>query len=240
MNNNKTQNKILPKHIGIIMDGNRRWAKAKHLPVFAGHSQGAETFKKIVLYCNKIGLENLSVYAFSTENWKRSEAEVSALMLLFKRYINKVIHEFKEENVKIRFIGDMSRFSKDIKDGIEYIESETKNHTGLSLNIAMNYGGKDEIVNATKNIVKKAISGEIKPEQIDESAIQNELYTKNIPDLDLIIRTAGEQRISNFMLWKAAYAEFYFSDILWPDFSPKDFDKAINEYFNRTRKFGGQ
>ena len=235
---NKPQN--LPTHVGIIMDGNRRWAKKHFLPVASGHSQGASTFKKLVLYCNKIGLKYMTVYAFSTENWKRSEAEVTALMTLFKNYINSVMKDLKDENIKVKFIGDRSRFSEEIQKGINIIETETENRTGLHLNIAMNYGSRAEIINATKKIAAKTAKNEIEIQEITEDLFQKELYTEDCPDLDLIIRTAGEKRLSNFLLWQAAYAEFYFSDVLWPDFSPEEFDKAILDYSTRIRKFGGQ
>lgn len=229
----------LPLHIGIIMDGNRRWAKKRNLPASAGHSKGAETFKKLALYCNKIGLKHLTVYAFSTENWKRSETEISALMVLFKKYLKMVMEEFKDENIKIKFIGDVSKFSEDIKEMIKTIESETKGRTGLNLNIAMNYGGRTEIIRATKNICKDTLDGKLNPEDINEKIFDDNLYTFGQNDVDLIIRTAGEERISNFLLWQSAYAEFYFTNVLWPDFSKDEFKKAIAEYNKRIRKFGG-
>ncbi len=235
-----TDSESFPKHVGIIMDGNRRWARQHHLPVAFGHSKGAENFKNLAIYCNKIGLKNMTVYAFSTENWKRSEAEISALMLLFKKYINDVLNKFEDENIKIKFIGDTSKFSEEIKKGIENVETKTASKTGMQLNIAMNYGSRAEIINATKEIAIKISNGKMKFEEITEENFSDYLYTKNLPDPDLIIRTAGEQRLSNFMLWQAAYSEFYFSDVLWPDFGEQEFDKAINEYLKRTRKFGGQ
>lgn len=229
----------LPIHVGIIMDGNRRWAKNHGLPVSAGHSSGARAFENIAKYTNNLGLKHLTVYAFSTENWKRSKAEISALMFLFKTYLKKSIKEFSNENMRVNFLGDTSSFSQDIQDLIKTIESETKGRTGLHLNIAMNYGGRNEIVNATKNIAKKILRNEISADDIDENIIQKNLYTYNQPDVDLVIRTAGEKRLSNFMLWQAAYAEFYSTETLWPDFSTEEFDKAIDEYFLRTRRFGG-
>lgn len=229
----------LPLHVGIIMDGNRRWAKIHNLPVSAGHAKGAETFKNLALYCNKIGLRHLTAYAFSTENWKRSEGEVSALMLLFKKYLKMVMEEFKDENIKVKFIGDVSKFSEDIKEMIKTIETETKNRTGLNLNIAMNYGGRAEILRAVQKISEDVQNGKLELENIDEKLIENNLYTVGQNDVDLIIRTANEQRISNFLLWQAAYAEFYFTKVLWPDFSENEFNKAILEYNKRIRKFGG-
>ena len=232
--------KMLPRHVGIIMDGNRRWAKQHHLPVAVGHSKGADNFKNLAVYCNNIGLENMTVYAFSTENWKRSKSEISALMLLFKRYANYVLHKFKDENIKIKFIGDTSKFSEDIRKIIDDVETKTASKTGMRINIAVNYGSRAEILSAAKIISKKAIDGEISPEEITQEFFSSQLYTKSVPDPDLIIRSGGEKRLSNFLLWQAAYSEFYFSDVLWPDFDTKEFDKAIEEYLKRTRKFGGQ
>lgn len=231
---------MLPRHVGIIMDGNRRWAKQHHLPVAVGHSKGADNFKNLAVYCNNIGLENMTVYAFSTENWKRSKSEISALMLLFKRYANYVLHKFKDENIKIKFIGDTSKFSEDIRKIIDDVETKTASKTGMRINIAVNYGSRAEILSAAKIISKKAIDGEINPEEITQDFFSSQLYTKSVPDPDLIIRSGGEKRLSNFLLWQAAYSEFYFSDVLWPDFDTKEFDKAIEEYLKRTRKFGGQ
>ncbi len=230
----------LPNHIGIIMDGNRRWAKKHHLPVGVGHSKGAETFKNLAIYCNKIGLKYMTVYAFSTENWKRSQTEISTLMLLFKKYIDDVLNKFDDENIRIKFIGDNSKFPEEIKKGIQNVENQTASKTGMHLNIAMNYGSRAEIVHAAQEIIKEIIGGKLDEKDINEKTFSDNLYTKDLPDPDLIIRTAGEQRLSNFLLWQAAYAEFYFSDVLWPDFNEKEFDKAIEEYLKRNRKFGGQ
>ena len=221
----KSSSAKLPLHVGIIMDGNRRWAKNHGLPASAGHSSGAKVFENIAKYANNLGLKHLTVYAFSTENWKRSKAEISALMFLFKKYLKKSIREFSNENMKVKFLGDTSSFSKD--------------RTGLSLNIAMNYGSRNEITSAVKKIAKKILKNEISVEDINENTLQENLYTYNQPDIDFVIRTAGEKRLSNFMLWQSAYAEFYSTEVLWPDFSPEEFDKAINEYFLRTRRFGG-
>ncbi len=235
----KISKETLPSHVGIIMDGNRRWAKNKGLPVASGHSQGAEVFKSLALYCNKIGLKHLTAYAFSTENWKRSSSEVSALMFLFKKHLKKVMTEFKNENIKVKFLGDTSKFSSDIKQMIDTIESETQNRTQLNLNIAMNYGSRDEIINSIKKIAYKVKNENLNPNDITEKLVEKHLYTEGQPDVDLIIRTAGEQRLSNFLLWQSAYAEFYFTDKLWPDFSTDEFNKAISEYNKRVRKFGG-
>ena len=239
MKNQGLNHQKLPLHVGIIMDGNRRWAKKNGLPVYLGHSRGAEVFKSLALYCNKIGLKYLTVYAFSTENWKRSAAEVSALMILLKKYLNKVIKEFSSENMKMKFLGDVSAFSPDIQKLIQKIEKDSENNTGLQLNIAINYGSKSEILRAAKNLAEKVILKEIDINSIDDQIFSENLYTSGTPDVDLLIRTGGEKRISNFMLWQCAYAEFYFTDVLWPDFSEKNFNCAIEEYFSRTRRFGG-
>lgn len=239
MTNQGLNHQKLPLHVGIIMDGNRRWAKKNGLPVYLGHSRGAEVFKFLAIYCNKIGLKYLTVYAFSTENWKRSAAEVSALMILLKKYLNKVIKEFSNENMKMRFLGDISAFSPDIQKLIQKIEKDSENNTGLQLNIAINYGSKSEILRAAKNLAEKVRLKEIDINSIDDKIFSENLYTSGAPDVDLLIRTGGEKRISNFMLWQCAYAEFYFTDVLWPDFSEKNFNSAIEEYFSRTRRFGG-
>lgn len=236
----KISNSSLPTHIGIIMDGNRRWAKKRFLPSVYGHSRGAETFKSITLYCNKIGIKYLTVYAFSTENWKRSKDEVSYLMNLFKKYLNDTIAEkFGFENIRIKFIGDISKLSEEIQNMIFRIEEKSAQNTGMTLNIAINYGGREEITHIAKSIADDIKSGKIMPDDISDECISKRLYNLDQPDVDLIIRTAGEQRISNFMLWQSAYAEFYFTSVLWPDFCEKELNKAINEYSIRTRRFGG-
>lgn len=227
-----------PKHIAIIMDGNRRWAKEHKLPIALGHKKGAETLERIVRYANKIGLEYITVYAFSTENWKRSEDEVSALMLLLKNYLDDYTQRADSENIKVRVIGDVSGLRKDLQDSIAVIEKRTVNNTGVSFNIAINYGGRDEMVKATQKIAEKVKSGELKVEDINEDLISNNLYTFDIPDPDLVVRTSGELRLSGFLLWQASYAELLFMDKYWPDFSNEDLDYAIEEYKKRHRKFG--
>ena len=228
----------IPAHIAIIMDGNRRWAKSKGLPVALGHKQGAETLEKIVRYANKIGVKYLTVYAFSTENWKRAEEEVKSLMILFQGYIDKYSKIADTENIKIQFLGDMTAFSGKLQKGVQNCIEKTKNNTGVVFNIALNYGGRLEIVNAVKSIAQKVKLNEIKIEQIDENLISDNLYTKNMPDPDLLIRTSGEIRTSNFLPWQLVYSEFLFIDKNWPDFSEEDLDEAIIEYQKRTRKFG--
>ncbi len=228
----------LPKHIGIIMDGNGRWAKKRKLPRTAGHTVGAKTFKNIARYCNKIGIEYLTVYAFSTENWKRPEDEVNAIMKLLKDYLVDA-KNFKDENIKVKFIGDLSPLSDELKQLIKESEEGSAFATGLNLNIALNYGGRDEIVHAVKKIAKKIEKGEISVDSIDEKMISDNIYTASQPDPDIIIRPSGEYRLSNFLIWQAAYSEFWYSNVLWPDFKPKHLDKAIIDFQQRNRRFGG-
>ena len=228
----------LPRHIAIIMDGNRRWAKAKGMPASFGHKEGAKTLEKIVRYANKIGLEYITVYAFSTENWKRTEEEVKSLMLLFQSYLNDYAKRADSANIKVQFLGDRTALSQKMQKSMNECIERTKNNTGVTFNIAINYGGRDEILEAIKDISAKVKTGSLNIEDIDEQVVENHLYTKSIPDPDLLIRTSGEQRVSNFLLWQIAYSEFLFVDKNWPDFSEEDFDKAIEEYQHRTRKFG--
>jgi len=235
----RTEDMILPKHIGIIMDGNGRWAKRRKLPRSAGHVAGAKVFRKITRYCNQIGIDFLTVYAFSTENWKRPKDEVDALMKLFKQYLNEALSDFKDENIKVKFIGDRSAFSSDLQELIEEVEESSAVHDGMTLLIAMNYGSRDEIAHACRSIASDVLAGKVLVEDIDTSLISQHLYTSGVPDPDLIIRPSGERRISNFLLWQSAYAEYVVMDILWPDFKTKDLDKAIKEYSLRNRRFGG-
>lgn len=220
------------------MDGNGRWAKLRNLPRFAGHKIGAKTFKKIVSYCNKIGVKYLTVYAFSTENWKRPKEEVDAILKLLDEYLDDA-ENYMKENVRTRFIGDLSALPKGFLEKIEHTEKMSKDFTGLTLNIAFNYGGRNEIVSAVKQIVNECKDGSLNINDITEQVITDRLYTKGQPDVDLIIRPSGEFRLSNFMLWQSAYAEYIFMDVLWPDFSEKNLDKALEEFANRNRRFGG-
>ena len=229
----------MPKHIAIIMDGNRRWAKAQGKNAGFGHKQGAKNLEKIVIYANKIGLKYITVYAFSTENWKRAEEEVNGLMILLKSYLDEYAKKADTENVKINILGDMSAFKEDLQKSMITCMERTKNNTGIIFNIAMNYGGRQEIIRATKSIAQKVIDGKINIEDIDEKMISEHLYTIGIPDPDLIIRTSNELRLSGFLLWQASYSEFYFTEVNWPDFDEKELDKAIQEYQNRSRRFGG-
>jgi undecaprenyl diphosphate synthase len=216
------------------MDGNGRWAKKRSMPRSAGHVAGAKTFKDIARYCNKIGLEYLTVYAFSTENWKRPKDEVESIMNLLRDYL-KDAENFKSDNIRVKFIGNLEPLADDIKELIKKDEEGSKDATGLKLNIAINYGGRDEITNAVKKIVKSGVDAE----SITEQTISDNLYTSDMPDPDFIIRPSGEYRLSNYLIWQSAYAEYWFSDVLWPDFKPHHLEKAIDEYNHRNRRFGG-
>ncbi|MBQ2937733.1 MAG: isoprenyl transferase [Clostridia bacterium] len=230
----------LPESIAIIMDGNRRWAKKKGLPVSFGHKEGAKTLEKIVRYANKIGIKYITVYAFSTENWKRSEEEVSSLMNLFQSYLDDYSKRADSENIRVKIIGNRQGLSEKMKNSIENCMERTKNNTGITFNIALNYGGRDEIIYAIKNIAKKVKEEEIDIEDIVEQTISDNLYTKNQPDPDLLIRTSGEVRLSNFLPWQLVYTEFLFVEKNWPDFNEKDLDEAIEIYQKRNRKFGAK
>ena len=228
----------LPNHIAIIMDGNRRWAKARGKPASFGHKEGAKTLEKIVRHANKIGLKYITVYAFSTENWKRTEEEVSALMLLLQNYIEEYSKRADSENIRVKFLGDWTVLKPKMQKGIQDCMERTKNNTGVTFNIALNYGGRAEIIKAVKEIVKDVEDKKISIEDINEEVISSKLYTTGQPDPDLLIRTSGEQRTSNFLPWQIVYSEFLFLDKYWPDFNEEDLDNAIIEYQKRTRKFG--
>ena len=234
----KTENRVLPRHIAIIMDGNGRWAKKRSLPRSAGHAAGSKNFKTIARYCNKIGLEYLTVYAFSTENWKRPKEEVDGIMNILRDYLRDS-KNFKDENIKVKFIGDLTALDDDIVELIKESEEGSENATGLKLNIALNYGGRDELVHAIKKIVDKTTEGKIKIDDITECMVSDNLYTAGMPDPDIIIRPSGEYRLSNYLIWQAAYSEYWFSDVLWPDFKPKHLEAAIDDYNKRHRRFGG-
>ena len=230
----KDLKRVLPEHIAIIMDGNGRWAKNRKMPRSAGHVAGAKTFKNIARYCNKIGLKYLTVYAFSTENWKRPKQEVDGIMNLLRDYL-KDAENFKDENIRVRFIGDRTPLADDIKELMAKNEYDSRNATGLTLYIAINYGGRDEITHAVREIVEKGI----KPCDITEQTISEHLYTRDCPDPDFIIRPSGEYRLSSYLIWQSAYAEYWFSDILWPHFTDKHLEKAIEDFNKRNRRFGG-
>ena len=228
----------MPKHIAIIMDGNRRWAKAKGKPASFGHREGAKTLEKIVRYANKIGVGYITVYAFSTENWKRTEEEVKSLMLLLQNYLDDYSKRADTENIKVKILGDISALSEGMQKSINKCMERTKNNTGVTFNIALNYGGRDELVRAIKQIAGEVKEGKIALDDISEEMVSNNLYTKGEPDPDLLIRTSGELRLSNFLPWQLVYTEFLFVDKNWPDFTEEDLDNAIIEYQKRTRKFG--
>lgn len=229
----------LPKHIGIIMDGNGRWAKKRGLPRSAGHKAGAESLKKIITEANKMGIKYATVYAFSTENWKRPKDEVDYLMNLLMDYLINAEKTLSGENVVIRAIGSRKELSEEMQKQIKKTEDFTANNTGIVMNIALNYGGREELVNSFKSLARDISDGKKSIEDIDENAVAEKLYTNNQPDVDLLIRTSGEMRLSNFMLWQVSYAEMWFTDKLWPDFKPSDLHKAIIDFQNRGRRFGG-
>lgn len=230
--------KNLPVHIGFIMDGNGRWAKKRGLERKFGHKEGAKTFRKIVTYCKEIGIKYITFYAFSTENWKRPKDEVDAIMALFDKYLDEV-REHAKENVRVMFIGDKSVFDEKFRNKMIALEEDSKDFDAMTLILAINYGGRDDVIHAAKQAAELVKEGVISSSQIDESLFSNLLYTKGVPDVDYIIRPSGELRLSNFLIWQAAYAEYYFTDVLWPDFDRKDLDKALSEFKNRKRRFGG-
>ena len=234
------ENLVIPKSIAIILDGNGRWAKKRNLPRAMGHKAGCETLEKTVEDCVRLGVECLTVYAFSTENWKRSALEVGALMKLLRFYMVKLIDVANKNNVKAVMIGDESRFEPDIRKGIKKLIEATKNNTGMIFAFAINYGGRDEIKRAVENIADDVESGKISKSEISEELISSYLDTKDLPDPDLLIRTSGELRVSNFLLWQIAYSEFYITDTLWPDFDKEELLKAIESYSHRQRRFGGR
>ncbi len=228
----------MPVHIGFIMDGNGRWAKKRGFPRKFGHREGAKSFEKIVNYCKDIGIQYISFYAFSTENWKRPKEEVEAIIGLFRKYIDDV-REHIDDNVKVIFLGDKSVFDDELRRKMIKLENDSKEFTAMTLLIAVNYGGRDEIVRAVKKITEQAKGSQLDVSTIDEELFSRYLDTRGVPDVDLLIRPSGEMRLSNFLVWQCAYAEFYFTNVLWPDFSPKELDKAILDYSKRGRRFGG-
>ncbi len=233
---------VLPVHVGVIMDGNGRWAKKRGLERSKGHIEGAKTFRRIGEYAGDLGIKYISFYAFSTENWSRPQTEVDAIMKLFGEYLDEVeqrLQENIEKGIRIRFLGDKSALTPELQYMMNFVEDATKDMTKVNLNIAVNYGGQQEILHSVRNIAKRVQNGELSPEDITLSDIQSGLYTLEQPPVDLVIRPSGEQRLSNFLLWQSAYAEFWYSDVLWPDFTEADFDKALKAYENRNRRFGG-
>ncbi len=230
---------IMPEHVGIIMDGNGRWAQKRGLPRSAGHSAGANNFRKIIRYCSDIGIKYLTMYAFSTENWKRPKDEVGALMKLFKQYLEEALRDFQDDSIKLRFIGDTTAFSDDIQELMKEAVEGSANRDGMVLNLAMNYGGRDELVMAAKKIAEQVKKGEITVDDINDKLISDSIYTAGQPNPDLIIRPSGEYRTSNFLLWQSAYSEYVIMDKLWPDFTFDDMNYALVEYAKRNRRFGG-
>lgn len=228
----------LPEHVAIIMDGNGRWATQQGLPRIAGHRQGAKTLKELLRCCKDWGIKILTTYAFSTENWRRPTQEVDFLMLLFEKLLQRELAQMHQEGVKISFIGDLSALPKSLQQRMQHSILETANNQGIQFNVAVNYGGRQEITRACRQIAELLQQGELTPEAINESLIEQHLYTKSIPEPDLLIRTSGEMRLSNFLLWQTAYTEIYFTDILWPDFERSAFHQALLNYQRRDRRFG--
>lgn len=229
----------LPQHIAIIMDGNGRWAKSKGLPRKEGHKAGAEALRSIAAYCSEIGIKVLTVYAFSTENWKRPQDEVDALMELLRQYLEQADEFLNGKNNRIRVIGTPDGLSPNLLQQIRALEKRTANNTGMILNIALNYGGREELTHAARQIASDCVAGKISVESVDAQTLKEYLYTAPLPDPDLMIRPSGELRLSNFLLWQCAYSEFWFSHINWPDFTPKHLRLALHDYQQRSRRFGG-
>ena len=229
----------LPAHVGIIMDGNGRWARKRGLPRKMGHRAGANAFKEIARYANKIGLRYLTAYVFSTENWKRPKDEIDSIIALLRNYLDEM-ENYRKENIRVLFIGDRTVFDDDIQAKMRRAEEQSRNATGLTLILAINYGGRAEIAQAARRIAKDAAAGKLSPGAVDEAVFSRYLYTAGIPDVDLLIRPSGEYRLSNFLLWQTAYSEYVFmSGVLWPDFKPAMLDEALAEYRSRSRRFGG-
>ncbi|MBR4701671.1 MAG: isoprenyl transferase [Oscillospiraceae bacterium] len=230
---------VVPTHIAIIMDGNGRWAKKRGLPRTAGHKVGAEAFRTIANYAKSIGLKYLTVYAFSTENWKRSEEEVNAIMDLLETYLRELIRDMDKNRVRFCFFGDLTRLSPELQAEAAETMERSKQYDGVQVNFCLNYGSRAEILRAAQSFAAKCAAGEAKPEDLTEEGFSDLLYSAGVPDPDLIIRPSGEIRISNFLLWQSAYSEYYFTDTLWPDFGPRQLDEAIEAYNHRSRRFGG-
>lgn len=228
----------IPAHVAIIMDGNGRWAKARHMPRTYGHAQGAKVLEQTLEDCSDLGVEFFTVYAFSTENWARPYEEVKTIMNLFRQYLESAGEKCMKNNVRLRLIGERSRLSEDLQASVNSLEALTKDNTGITFTLAINYGSRDELVRASRKLAAQVKAGNIAPEDITENTIEEFLDTKGLPDPDLLIRTSGEQRLSNFLLWQLAYTEFYFTDAAWPDFSKEELLKAIEKYSQRDRRYG--
>ena len=229
----------LPRHIAIIMDGNGRWARKRGLPRTAGHAAGAETFRTIATYCTEIGLEYLTVYAFSTENWKRPAEEVGAIMGLLKKYLLEAIGQMERDRVKMEFFGDLSPLPQELRDLCQRTREISTHYEGCQVNICLNYGGRDELLRAARAYAQECLEGKADPNHLSEAQFSGYLFSRGVPDPDLIIRPSGELRLSNFLPWQSAYSEFYFTDVLWPDFSKEELHRAIAAYQSRSRRFGG-
>lgn len=229
---------LVPAHVGVIMDGNGRWAKKRGMPRKFGHREGAKTFRTITRHAKALGIQYITFYAFSTENWKRPKDEVDAIMELFEKNLDEV-RDFIDENIRVRFIGDRSMLTPRLQEKMKSVEEDSKDFDSMTMILAINYGGRDEITHAVKEIAKDVEQGRLKAEDITQQLIQSRLYTEEIPDVDFIIRPSGEQRLSNFLIWQSAYAEYYFTNILWPDFKPKDLEEAVLAFSERNRRFGG-
>ena len=227
-----------PRHIAIIMDGNGRWAKKRGLPRTAGHAAGAEAFRRIANYCRTLGVEYLTVYAFSTENWKRSQEEVAGIMKLLRRYLEEALRDMEKNRVRFCFFGDLSKLSPDLQALCDRAQKQSEDYD-VQVNFCLNYGGRDEIVQAARRFARDVADGSRRPEELTEELLSKYLYSADVPDPELIIRPSGEKRTSNFLLWQSAYSEYVFMNVLWPDFSPEDLDAAIEEYHRRNRRFGG-
>lgn len=230
--------KRIPGHIAIIMDGNGRWAKKRFLPRLAGHKAGSETLREIIATCGELGVKYLTVYAFSTENWGRPEEEITGLFNLLRGYLDTELDNLNKEGIRVETLGDMTKMPEDLRKRIDAAREKTKYNSTMQLNIALNYGGRDEVLKGVQSLARKVSQGALKPEDITEEMIGDALYTQGIPDPDLLIRTSGELRLSNFLLWQLAYSEFYFTDVFWPDFKRHELIKAIDVYQNRKRRFG--
>ncbi len=239
-NNNpagKREDSRVPRHIAIILDGNGRWAKKRGLPRTAGHAVGAETFRKIATYCKDIGVQYLTVYAFSTENWRRPQEEVSTIMKLLGNYLQEAIDTMEKEHIRLKIFGDTAALSAELRAMVERTEEISRHYEGIQANICLNYGGRDEILHAARRYAEDYAAGKADAE-LTEEGFASYLYSAGVPDPDLLIRPGGEQRISNFLLWQCAYAEFYFTDVLWPDFTPEELDRAIEAFNSRDRRYG--
>ena len=236
---NNTNKLPAPEHIAIIMDGNGRWAKERGLPRTAGHKAGGESFRRIANYCRTLGVKYLTVYAFSTENWKRSAEEVSGIMKLLARYLDEALRDMEKNAVAFRFFGDLSKLSPQLQKLCREAEERSKGYHEVQVNFCLNYGGRDELVRAAKTFAADVAAGKRSPEELTEDLFSSYLFSAGVPDPELIIRPSGEKRISNFLLWQCAYSEFVYMNVLWPDFGPKDLDAAIEEYHRRNRRFGG-